>query len=152
MGAVLRSTVLAVACAGLLLAWPLASLSQPAASPVGAASAEAPGPLPKDLPLRRDAGGPADNPPWLALFVLAGLAIGAAVFVVRRRGARGLLQAWAAPRSGVAVERVASQPLTPQASVHVVRWRGEELLLGCTGSQVTLLARHPAESGEGQSS
>lgn len=42
---------------------------------------------------------------------------------------------------GGRVLRLSSQPLTPQASVHVVRWDGEELLLGCTAQQVSLLAR-----------
>lgn len=146
-----RSRVLAIA-ASLLLAWPLASQAQGA--PPAGASAAVPGSLPRDLPLRRDAdgAGAGEGAPWLALSVLAGLGLGAAVFVLRRRGARGLLQAWGRAAPGAAMERVASQPLTPQASVHVVRWQGEELLLGCTAGQVTLLARRPADSGEGRGS
>lgn len=48
------------------------------------------------------------------------------------------------------IQRLASQALTPQASVHAVQWNGEEFLLGCTGQQVTLLARRsaPAPAGE----
>lgn len=37
--------------------------------------------------------------------------------------------------------RLSSHPLTAQASVHAVRWRDEELLLGCTPHGVTVLAR-----------
>src|ERR1700749_1606478 len=32
--------------------------------------------------------------------------------------------------------------LTPQASLHVVEWRGERLLLACTPHAVSVLARH----------
>ena len=37
--------------------------------------------------------------------------------------------------------RLSSHSLTAQASVHAVRWRDEELLLGCTPAGVTVLAR-----------
>lgn len=35
--------------------------------------------------------------------------------------------------------------LTPQASVHIVDWNGQKLLLGVTPHQVTLLQSQPAE-------
>lgn len=37
--------------------------------------------------------------------------------------------------------RLASVALTPQASVHVVQWHGEEFLLACTAQQVTVLSQ-----------
>jgi hypothetical protein len=101
-----------------------------------------------ELPLRRDTPGESARPPWTALVVLLVLAAGAVVLVLRRRGPTGLLRAWPAARGSAAIERIASQPLTPQASVHAVRWHGEELLLGCTGTQVTLLARRPVDTPE----
>jgi flagellar biogenesis protein FliO len=54
------------------------------------------------------------------------------------------------PREGHAVQRLSSQALTPQASVHTVRWQGEDLLLGCTAQQVTLLARRPTGPSDGE--
>jgi len=48
---------------------------------------------------------------------------------LRVRGAQGQLV------------RLSSHSLTAQASVHAVRWRDEELLLGCTPTGVTVLAR-----------
>jgi len=138
--------VLAGACfLGSLLPQPVGAQQAGASAP----AAEAPRALPKDLPLRRDAAGPVEGPPWLAFLVLLALAAGAGVFVLRRRGAAGLLQAWQGARSTPGIERVASQPLTPQASVHAVRWGGEEILLGCTSTQVTVLARRPA-AGEAE--
>lgn len=41
--------------------------------------------------------------------------------------------------------RLSSHALTAQASVHAVRWRDQELLLGCTPGGVTVLARRPAQ-------
>jgi flagellar biogenesis protein FliO len=37
--------------------------------------------------------------------------------------------------------RLASVALTPQASVHVVQWQGQEFLLGCTQQQLTVLSQ-----------
>lgn len=73
------------------------------------------------------------------------LAVAAGVLVLRRRGAGALLSGWSGVRpDGMQVGKLASLPLTPQASVHAVRWNGEELLLGCTSHQVSVLARRPA--------
>lgn len=52
-------------------------------------------------------------------------------------------------RSEGALVRLSSQALTPHASVHAVRWKGEELLIGCTAQHVTLLSRRPAAPVEG---
>lgn len=55
-----------------------------------------------------------------------------------------------AARGQRAILRLSSQALTPQASVHAVQWNGEEFLLGCTGQQVTLLARRSAPDAAGE--
>jgi flagellar biogenesis protein FliO len=61
---------------------------------------------------------------------------------------------WAAARARRVQQRgilrLCSQALTPQASVHAVQWNGEEFLLGCTGQQVTLLARRSAPEATGE--
>lgn len=46
----------------------------------------------------------------------------------------------------VMLQRLASQALTPQASVHCIRWKGEDLLVGCTAGSVTLLARKVSDA------
>jgi flagellar biogenesis protein FliO len=48
--------------------------------------------------------------------------------------------------------RLASQALTPHASVHAVAWNGEEYLVGCTPQQVTLLARRRLDAAPGEGS
>lgn len=142
-----RALHLAV-CAALLLAAmvparpPLAqvqALPSAAGAPASARDSALPGPL----PLRREEqDGPAGPFGWRALTLLL-LAGGAGGWLLWRRGA--LVRAAAGARSlrgAPGVLRLASQALTPQASVHSLRWHGEELLLGCTAQQVTLLARH----------
>jgi flagellar biogenesis protein FliO len=44
--------------------------------------------------------------------------------------------------------RAASVALTPQASVHVVLWQGEEFLLACTAQQITVLSQRTASERE----
>jgi len=123
---------------------PKAGVSVLPSAAAAAPASEAQG-LPRDLPLKRDVPGEAGGPPWTAMLALLVIAAGAALFVLRRRGPAALLQALPGARGGTAIERVASQALTQQASVHAVRWQGEEFLLGCTATQVTVLARKPAE-------
>lgn len=131
---------------------PLHAQAQPAAAGSSApASTEVPR-LPKDLPLRRDTAAETQGPPWFAFLVLIGLAAGAGVFVLRRRGAAGLFQGWQRGRAVSGIERIASQALTPHASVHAVCWNGEEVLLGCTSTQVTVLARRAVASDGGPAS
>ena len=47
--------------------------------------------------------------------------------------------------SSGAPARKASVPLTPQASVHVVQWHGQEFLLACTAQQVTVLSQREVD-------
>jgi hypothetical protein len=144
----LAAAIAATCLVGTLRASP-AMAQQPAAEVAASAdtAASARAPLPRDLPLKRDVPGQADGPPWTALVILLALTAGAGVVVLRRRGARGLLQAWQGPSAGAGVERLASQSLTAHASVHAVRWQGEEFLLACTSTQVTVLSRRPTEPG-----
>jgi hypothetical protein len=134
----------AAAVAALVLACACPALAQAAgevASPGTGTSASA---LPVTLPVRRDAdptwGGTTWWPGWVGLaFVVA---VGG--WFAWRRGTRVITGKASRPRmEGSHAERVSSHALTPQASVHVVRWHGEELLLGCTPQQVTLLCRRP---------
>lgn len=102
-----------------------------------------------ELPLRRDAAAGESavaSLAWAALFlaVVAGLGF----VLVRRGGVAGLRTGagWLRPGTDNAGRPVplGRTALTQQASVHVIEWKGEELLLGCTPHSVTLLARAPA--------
>lgn len=136
------------ACLLAAAAWSLWGLCGPVGAqsprPEVDAARTPPAGLPRDLPLRRDQGQSADAAPWTAGLVLALLAVGGGVLVLRRRGAAVLPAHWrAAKTAGPPITKLGSLALTPQASVHAVRWNGEEVLLGCTAAQVTLLARRP---------
>jgi hypothetical protein len=96
------------------------------------------------LPLRRDPANAAIFPSWLAATgALTLLALGGTVLVGRHRKWPWLLAGKAPAVAGRELVRISSQALTAQASLHAVRWNGEELLLACTPQQVTLLARRP---------
>lgn len=104
--------------------------------------------LPAQLPLLREGkeGNRSAGVGWRAATMLL-LAGGVGGWLLWRRGL--LLRAASparAPRAAHSVLRLSSQALTPQASVHSVRWQGEDLLLGCTAQQVTVLARRPADA------
>jgi flagellar biogenesis protein FliO len=135
-------------CACALLA-PLllaGALAQPVANPAPAAAAVTE--LGRDLPLKREEPASAVGSSWIAATVLLAIAAAAAL-LLRRQAAGSLLGALAANRKpGASLVRLGSQPLTTHASLHAVRWNGEELLLACTAQQVTLIARRPA--GESQ--
>ncbi|NML42932.1 hypothetical protein HHL11_04160 [Ramlibacter sp. G-1-2-2] len=143
------------ACRRRLAPWLLAcgwalTASGHAQETVRAARVGASSVLPTTLPLRRGAADTPAAPPWLAASsVLLLAAAGGGLLVMRR-------QRWpwlriARPDGGrPGLERISSQALTAQASLHAVRWNGEELLVACTAQQVTLLARRPASSAEGE--
>ena len=102
------------------------------------------------LPLKRDSAPDAsivESLGWAALLLAAA---GAAGFLAVQRktwAGKGLGFKWlrAAPQPGTP-KPLAHTPLTQQASLHVVEWDGEELLLGCTSHTVSLLARRPSNS------
>ncbi|HEY8360372.1 MAG TPA: flagellar biosynthetic protein FliO [Ramlibacter sp.] len=146
----MRRVSVALLAAALFIAGPGTSrvVAQPLAS-TPAASASATPLLPRTLPLRREE--PAAPPSAVgaasAALLLAALAAGG--LLAWRRGPAGLQQ-WRSRRSGAAaLARVSSQALTPHASIHVVHWSDEELLLGCTAQQVTVIARRPLSPAPG---
>jgi hypothetical protein len=100
-------------------------------------------PLPGSFPLRREVGSepvPSWKPP-IALLAIAGA--GGAWALWRRK-----MRSRSPRQSPERIVRLSSQALTTQASVHAVQWNGEELLLGCTAQQVTLLSRRAATPAE----
>jgi hypothetical protein len=103
--------------------------------------------LPASMPLRRDPDLPGVPAGWassLALLALGGA--GGACWWWRRKG-----RADGDHRTRVRaaqVVRLASQSLTQQASVHAIEWQGEELLVACTGQQVTVLSRRSSPQAE----
>lgn len=134
----------ATAVAALVLACACPALAQAAGEVASPGTGTSHSALPGTLPVRRDAeptwGGTTWWPGWIGLAFVA--AIGG--WFAWRRGALAIAGKASRPRiEGSNAERVSSHALTPQASVHVVRWHGEELLLGCTPQQVTLLCRRP---------
>jgi hypothetical protein len=117
--------------------------AQPAAS-AGSASV-----LPSNLPLRRDLAVGPEHAGWTPSFALLAFvgAAGAGMFWWKTARAR---RTFGRARSEpAAVLRLSSQALTPHASVHAVRWNGEEFLVGCTAQAVTLLSRRTAERAAG---
>lgn len=139
--------LLAIAICGIVLAAPAGA--QPARGEAGSGSATPA--LPDNLPLKRDAAASREPPgPWLPVaLLLAVVAIGG-VLVLRRHSLAGWTRSWKGTGAtrGVGITRLNSQALTAQASVHAVRWDGEEILLGCTAHAVTVLARRPLPSAE----
>ncbi len=107
--------------------------------------------LPADLPLRRDAepglGTGAGYAVWLVL--LAGAGAWAWIWSVRRRGAAPKWLGRLVPAgSPGALQLLASKPLAPHCSLHVVRWGEREMLVGCTPQAVTLLETRDAAAPE----
>lgn len=137
-------------CSAALLAVP-ALAREPVNRPAGQVASS---PLPRTLPLKREEPAASGGSSWLAAAILlAVLLMAAGALLLRRRGVAGWAQRWqAAGSAGAPIARLSSRALTPQASVHAIRWAGEELLLACTPQQVTVLARRPLPppAGAGQ--
>lgn len=137
-------TIAMLAACGLSAATEHATAAVPAASAVSV--------LPPNLPLRRDLAVGSERAGWSPSFALLALtgAAGAGWFwwrTTRSRRAPG-----GARSEPAAVLRLSSQALTPHASVHAVRWNGEEFLVACTAQAVTLLSRRAAEGAAGDPS
>lgn len=133
---------LAALLASLAMAQPARAQGQP---PEVAASAPTQFP---QIPLRRDApagDSAAETLGWAALLLIA--AAGAALVILRRGALPGMRAgAWLRPPAGATGPKLLGRTaLTQQASLHVVEWHGEELLLGCTAQSVGVLSRRPAE-------
>ena len=136
-------TLASTALVGMLVAGtPCQALSAAASSPHGDAFNAVAGSLPEALPVRRDEGSGNSAGGWRGWAGLGALALGAGGWAwLQSRRRRNLRGAVARP---VAIVRLSSQALTPQASVHAVAWNGEEYLVGCTAQHVTLLSRRTA--------
>jgi hypothetical protein len=123
--------------------------AQVASGPVPASSAASSG-LGSNLSLRRAEPAPAAGTSWAPAAVTLTVLLGAGALFLRRRGAGKLFQKWKEERTCRDLVRLSSHPLTAHASVHALRWNGEELLVGCTSQQVTLLARQPMPADPGE--
>jgi hypothetical protein len=105
------------------------------------------------LPLKRDSDSDsslASSMGWAVVFlaVLAGVGF---VLVQRKTGISPKGR-WNWPHrapDSAALTVLERSALTSQASLHVVRWNAEELLLGCTPNEITLLARRPVGELQG---
>ncbi len=114
-----------------------------------AAASSAPA-IPHSVPLKRELQGGSPGGNWSIPALLLGLTgvAGAALLVVRRGGARLWAGASAVGRQPGAIATLGRQVLTPQVTVHALRWHGEDLLLSCTAQEVTVIARRPAADAE----
>ena len=110
----------------------------------------APSGLPVSLPLRRDPPDLAPSFAWAPLAALLAAAGVAGIWLARQRWKAGAKTRVDAAREE-ALTRLSSQALTSQASLHVVRWNGEELLVACTSQQVMLLSRRTLHLPESHS-
>lgn len=80
-----------------------------------------------------DAGLPS-GPQWGLALILCAMALGAALYLLHRRGGK-MTAGW--KRQGGLLDVVESRALSPQAQLHVVRYGGRQLLLsvGPAGTQ-----------------
>jgi flagellar biogenesis protein FliO len=91
-----------------------------------------------ELPLRRDAASGTGVAGWLVIVLVLAAAAG---LVWKRR--------FAGPaRSTPGIVVAASRPLTTHASLHVVEWEGERLLLACTPGSADVISRRPIGASE----
>lgn len=132
-------------CASLLGMIVPCSHAEEAASTPPQVTLDAERRLPANLPVRAD---PSPRgvtwPPALGWLGIAGAAGGLWWWV--HASARSLRHRNVAKGHGIV--RLSSQALTPQASVHALRWNGEDYLLACTSQEVTLLSRRPLTATE----
>lgn len=125
-----------------VLSFVLLPLALAQAAPGHTASAEA---QPAAIPFRVDAGSDRSitQSAVLTLVFLAVVA-GAGLVSIRYRKRSGPRRSgsWLWPvASSSKLKPLEQTSLTQHASVHVIEWNGEELLLGCTSHSVALLAR-----------
>lgn len=152
--------LLASVAAAALLAAPLPGTAQQVDPSRGTAAPPRPR---SELPFRRDdssepAAGGALRSMVAALVVLAvtGGSLLAARARMRRAGSsqdagRARFFGWLAPAAGgSAVQLVQSTRLTPRATVHVLRWGGKELLVGCTDAGMSVLGQRDEAPAPGR--
>jgi len=161
-GTACRISMASVAmAASLLFAIPgMAQDSRPATSEAAPGTSLPSTSLPSSIPVKRDQPGEAEGSSdlrWVAIVLAMGL-ISAAVVIARRRARPRQATpsvgvnagAWWTQIRGVwgavpshEIQRVASTPLSPRHSLHVVVWDGKRLLLGCSDQSIQLLAQAP---------
>lgn len=127
------------------LAGPQATVSPPVAAQALAQSAStAPPPAYAGLPLQREDGpGVSGGMSWGLQLVLAGglVAVLAGIYQLRRRHV-------ATVQAGTALQALQSLRLTQGASLHVVQWGDEQMLLACTAAGVTVVSQRPSVPGK----
>lgn len=96
--------------------------------------------LSPSLPLRRDVAREGEQGGWALPLLAVTLASAGGAWTWWLRSRRSGAGSREVAKGGRLV-RLSSQALTGHASVHAVRWNGEELLLACTGQQVRVIAR-----------
>jgi hypothetical protein len=99
------------------------------------------------LPLKRDSASEVSTLQALGWAVLLSVTAAGGLLLIRRKTgpetASGTRWLRAAAKPGTP-KLLGRTLLTQQASVHVIEWDGEELLLGCTPQAVSLLGRRPS--------
>lgn len=138
--------LLAAAACGLALWAALAAAQVPPSQPGQPAAVSS---LPRALPLRRDESPAPAAAGWLPAASLLVIVLAGVALVLVRRHRVGGSRPWKGSAAADGIARLSSQALTPQASVHAIRWGGEELLLACTPQAVTVLARRPSPQADG---
>jgi hypothetical protein len=83
------------------------------------------------------------GPQWGLAIVLCALALGAALYLLRRRGGK-LAVGW--KRQGGLLDVVESRALSPQAQLHVVRYGSRQLLLSVGPAGTQCLRDDPVDS------
>jgi len=85
---------------------------------------------------------------WGLALVLCAVALGAALYLLHRRGGKAFI-GWKLAGDNL-LNLVESRALSPQVQLHVVRYRGRQLLLSVSNAGTQCLSDDPIEEGEGQ--
>lgn len=62
---------------------------------------------------------------------------------VSEAGGFGTWAKWLKPSARSELKVVANTRLTPRHSLHELHWNGNQILIGCTGESISVLATHP---------
>jgi flagellar biogenesis protein FliO len=129
----------------------LVLVSSLGAETVSAGDAAIAGPvsLPASMPLRRESDTPVVGSAWVSALALLVVGGAGGAWWWRRKSHNDAGHRTRA--RAVQVVTLASRSLTPQASVHAIEWKGEELLVACTAQNVTVLSRRPLPEVERRS-
>jgi hypothetical protein len=88
---------------------------------------------------------------WFAAAVAIALVLW---WFTRRKGPRhlGPFRLPGGPRAPASLALVSRLQLAPQASLHVVRWHGDEWLMGCDAQGLTVLSRQTRSAAQARAS